>query len=221
MHVTIIIPTFDRIQSLQRTIKSIRNSSHKEISIIVVVDGKKAMLEEVMKEPVTIMFNERRMDWPACQNKAIGSWAWTDGVLYGADDIEFPPEGIATAVKAMEKYFPDGDGLIGLDQDCRPKIDSAFGLMGRKFIERFPFRTAFCPQYIHFFSDAEIGAYAKSIKKFYFCKEVILKHTRAQDNTYALGMAKWAKDRATWQERAKKGYLWGRNFSLIGDVKCS
>jgi len=212
--INIIVPTYDRLESLKRMIKSVTDGDYKDIHIFVVIDGNREIHLNFPVLPVTVIRNEERMDWVFSINRVLREMGDADAVIYASDDLEFPPHGISKAVKAMKEHFPDGDGLVGLKQSCAGG-DSAFGLMGRKFIERFPNRQVFCPDYIHYVSDREIGRFAKSVNKFFFCKDVIIKHDRSKDKTRELALKILGTDKATKAERARKGFLWGRDFERI------
>ena len=214
MKVSIIIPTYDRIESLKKTMQSILAQDYKDIQTIIIVDGNEEMLKQVPTENATVLFNETRMDWIYSMNRGLRETKDTDATMYASDDLEFPPYAVSKAVKEMRARFPDGDGLIALKQSCAG-VDSAFGLIGKAFIDHFPDRAVFCSDYIHYVSDVEIGQYAKSIKKFYMCEEVILKHHRPKDKTRELGLEVFGIDRATRAERARKGLLWGRDFERV------
>lgn len=217
MRVNVLISTHDREESLKRTVRSVTENDCKDVAICVVVDGNKELFARLLGQPANMILNKERKDYVFSMNRGLQEFEDADFVVYAADDIEFPVNGISLAVKAMEAHFPNGDGLVGLNQNCAG-IDSAFGLMGRKFIERFPEKKVFCPDYVHFVSDAELGAFAKSIGKFHFCKEVVLKHERLQhDKTFMLGMGTWGRDMAMQMERHQKGFLWGSNFGLAGN----
>lgn len=214
MRVTIIIPTYDRLKSLRQTIKSILEGSHKDIRILIVIDGNPEMKVAFPFSPTAIIRNEERRDWVFSMNRALKEMEETDAVLYASDDLKFPPNAISKAVAMLKSSFPDGDGLIGLKQSCAG-VDSAFGIMGKKFIDRFPDRQVFCPDYIHYVSDVEIGQFAKSIGKFYLYNDVVLAHDRPKDKTRELGLEVFGIDRATRAERGRRGYLWGKNFKRM------
>ena len=214
MTVNIIIPTYDRLGSLNWTVKSIIDGDYKDVHIYIVIDGNEDMNPTFPSSPVTITRNKERRDWVYSMNRALKEMDDADAVICASDDLEFPPDGISKAVVILKERFPDGDGLIGLKQSCAG-VDSAFGLIGRKFIDRFPDRQVFCPDYIHYFSDLELGLFAKSINKFYLCGDVVLKHDRPKDKTRELGLRVFGIDRATRAERVRKGYLWGRNFGRV------
>lgn len=216
MRVNVIISTYNRPDSLKKTVESIFDGDYKDVCISIMMDGNVSLSSQIIHSYARILINEKRMDYVYSMNRLLQESEDTDAVLYASDDLVFPSYAISTLVEEMEKRFPDGNGLVGLNQDCQG-IDSAFGLMGRKFIERFPERQVFCPDYVHFVSDSELGAFARMIKKFYFCSHVTLHHDRSHDRTWELGIDVWFKDMKVSEKRAEKKFLWGRGFELIGN----
>lgn len=216
MRVSIIIPTYDRLESVKKTINSLLLGNYKNIQIYVVIDGNKDISLNYPNLPIIILRNEKRMDWIFSINRTLREMNDTGAAIYASDDLNFPPYAISRAVAAMRKYFPDTDGIISLKQSCLG-VDSAFGLMGEKFIERFPNRQVLCPDYIHYVSDVELGKFAKSIDKFRLCEDVILEHDRPTDKTRELGLNVLTADRATEIERVHRGFLWGKTFERVNN----
>jgi len=214
MKINIITPTYNRAESLERTIESIQKNKHKNTHIYVVIDGNEKIFQNYSAPSVTVLRNEERMDWVFSINRVLREMDDADAVIYASDDVEFPHDAITRAVIALREYFPNGDGLIGLKQSC-PGIKSAFGLMGRKFIQRFPDNQVFCPDYIHFGSDEELGRFAKSVNKFHFCESIIIRHDRAIDETRKLGLKVLDLDVAMKEKRKENGFLWGKNFGRV------
>src|SRR3990167_11178116 len=139
MEVKIVIPTYNRPEGVKRCVESIPR--RREYSVYI-IPNKTGWIEEM--------------------NKAAASCK-EDTLIYAADDIEFCEGAIEIATQALYEHFPDGDGLVGFNQSNIPDgIDCAFGIMGRKFLSRFPHRWPFCPDYKHHYSDMELGQYAKS-----------------------------------------------------------
>lgn len=215
MHVNLIIPTYDRVQALKDCVQSIMKSTYEDKSIIVVIDGNRQMINELIDEPIAVRFSPQRKDWIWNMNRALNSFI-SDGIIYASDDIVFQPDCISIAVKALQERFSDGDGLVAFKWKGIENESPAFGLMGRKFIERFPERAVFCPDYIHYASDSELKRFAVSIGKFHFCREALITHKAPKDNTYRLAREFRSKDdRLYYRERPAKGYLWGKNFGLV------
>lgn len=213
MHVSVIIPTWNRPALLNQTVKSILASKHKDLTIFVVIDGNPVLQPIVAQWPVTMIYNTERRDWIYSINRALQD-TQGDAVLYASDDLTFPPELISELVKALKNHFPDGDGLIGIK--TKPtSVQGAFGLMGNKFIDHFPGRQAFCPDFIHYASDFEIGRYARVHKKFFFCETSILLHHRWCDETTKLAWSTKKRDRGISVKRRGKGLIWGTTFERV------
>lgn len=147
----------------------------------------------------------------------------SDIIVYLADDVKLYPDCLEKAVQCMQSNFPEFDGLVGINQVNIPNgCKSAFGLIGRKFADRFPDKQCFCPDYIHFYVDTEVGQYAQEVKRFKFCEEAKLIHYHPSvcsemiDQTHiTLRNRSKQRDDETWQKRQRKGLLWGRTFDRV------
>lgn len=215
MHIDILLPTYDRFELLKKCIKSIMDGDYKDISIFVIVDGNKKMIDGLKNEPVEILFNPERLDYIISMNKAMKNIK-DNAVLYASDDLIFSNNCISNAVKAMDEHFPTGDGLIALKQ-CQKESGAAFGLLGRNFINRFPDNMVFCPDYIHYGGDSELGRVAIAFGKAYQCREAIVTHSQLHDNTFNLAREVKIHDRQIYKKRRHKNLLWGRTFERVRD----
>jgi len=220
MYVNIIIPAYKRFESLKRTLHSIKESDYKKTFTTVVVDGFQDDRYAQLKDNQTdITYNSKRIDWPRCMNEALKRIEG-DLFLYGADDIKFYPDCISKLVESMKSLYPSGDGLIALKQSQK-RSGGAFGLIGDKFVERFPDREVFCPDYLHFGSDTELKDFAVKAGLYYFCTDAVVWHDRSfrrpevQDEAFNIGRAGKDRDIETYRTRRRKGFLWGENFHRI------
>lgn len=220
MYVNIIIPTYKRFESLQRTLHSIKKSDYKKTLTTVIVDGFQDDRHTQLKDSQTaVVYNPERKDWPRSMNEALKRIEG-DLFLYGADDIQFYPDCIRKLVETMESVYPSGDGLVALKQSQK-RSGGAFGLIGNKFVERFPERAVFCPDYLHFGSDAELRDFATKVGLYYFRTDAVVFHDRSfrsaavHDEAFDIGRAARARDLGTYKMRRRKGYLWGENFHRL------
>ena len=223
MHVNIVISTFDRIDFLKMTMYSLLNSSYKDISVYIMVDGNLDMYEKLRDfyadktDIVKIYKNAKRKDVIYSLNKILAN-VKEGCILYAADDIIFYHDCIRVALRTMKRHFPDTDGVIGLNQ-LQDGISKgrkyAFGLVGKKFIKRFMDRELFCPEYIHFNGDREMGLYAMEVNKFYYCVDAKVNHIRLPDETTRLGKIVYNSDKIIFRKRQQNQLLWGRNFGCL------
>ena len=197
-------------------------NEYKDKIIWICFDGNMDSLKEIREYSpgpnINFVFNKRRRDVVISYNKIMGMIKNSGAILYASDDLVFYPQTITIAVNQLQRMFPDTDGVIGLNQyqDGRMKGRKyAFALMGRKFVERYPDYMVFCPDYIHFNSDREIGFHAKTLNRFHFCPEAKIVHIRLKDNTTALGRVVYARDKAVYRERQARKILWGMSDQLI------
>ena len=213
MHIDIIIPTVYRPQLLRDTINSLATSTHKDLTVFVVVDGNKELLEMVTRWKVAVLFNRKRKDWIFSMNRAL-QYAHGDAVIYASDDLVFEPECVEIAARSLLQREPELDGLLAITQSVKG-CSTAFGMMGRTFIERFPGRQVFCPDYVHYASDFELGRYARSINKLYLCPEAKVLHHRLRDRTWNLAKPIEVRDITIQTQRKEQGLLWGRDFTRL------
>ena len=147
-----------------------------------------------------------------------------DVVVWGGDSCEWTADCAGIIARAFEEHFPDTDGCAGLhmtDPD-RPHRENCFEFcfmaIGRKFWERFPDDLCICPLYQHFWTDTELGLFARSLGKFQWLKKATVLHpipktaTLGRDETHKAGRAWAAQDGELRKERAKRGMLWGQQF---------
>ena len=216
MHVDVIIPTWNRIELLRSTVDSITESSYKDVSIFIIVDGNKKVFDTVSTWPdknVRIFFNEKNVDWVRSMNR--GFRHTTDAAIYAGDDITFDRDCIEQAVVLLKQKV--GDALIGLRQK-KMGSPTCFGLIGRKFIAHFPGSQVFCPDYIHYGGDSEIARYVKKVGKFYHSPTVGITHHRGPaDETYRLTISKktGTRDNFYFKKRRALGLTWGLDFHLL------
>ncbi len=240
MKLLIGVATYKRKDKLKRCIDSIINSSYKDYLTVVVADNK-----DYESLDFLIRTYDRRLPIMGLFQKehkyVIGAWNrivqeniqrnW-DGFIGLCDDVELEPDALEKIVKCHQDYFKDGDGVIGFNQVCPGHPEYTFKwfgqtLMGRKFIERYAKADyqICCPDYKHFFQDQEMYEFAHELRKFYNCREAVLKHyhpgfiKEEEDETHHIirqsSTSPKALDTETHLARMCKSYLWGRDFNLI------
>lgn len=219
--ITVAIPTCfsSRIPMLIEGIESIQANSYKNVYIVVVADGNLDILETIgthfenkESENVTIILNKERRDWVFSVNRVLREFD-SDYYIYAADDLFFPPACIEYAMIKMGERFPDGFGVVSIGKKHR----CAFGLFGRKFIEHFPDRQVFCPDYVHYGSDTELWRTVDKLGKFAFIahRPSSVNHKRVEDETWRLAERFRTRDQAIYYQREEMGLNWGIEFKLI------
>lgn len=223
MVVNIIIPTYKRFESLKKTMQSIKNSDYKETFTTIVADGFDDRNGHFKDSQTNILYNSERKGWIFSMNRVL-KLIDEDLYFYGADDIQFFPDCISKLVKAMKEIFPTGDGLVSARQHLilsrnrikHKKSGGAFGLMGRKFVDRFPDRAVFCPDYFHGGSDRELRNFAVRAGAYHLCQDAIVLHSREEkDETRRLRKEAQPQDHETHRMRMDRGLFWGESFERI------
>lgn len=227
MIIDLVIPTKNRREKLLKCLNSILISV-KEIDINLYIyfqyktnrDYIKDMVGDIPNIHLELSGNYRVPDFWNKFYKETKS----DAVCYINDDIEFLPDTMKNIIDEYIIAFSDYDGLMGICQTNLPSgqaLESAFGVIGMKYADRFPDRQVYCPDYDRFCGDYEMWQYAKSINKFYFSeKSKIIHHhpctdRRLEDETH-LEVRKWLiGDKQTFHKRQSKNLLWGKDLTLI------
>ena len=146
-----------------------------------------------------------------------------DVVMCTNDDVMFKPGSIQKGAETLLKRFSDGDGMVGFFQGAEADgvQEYTMPMMGRKFIRRFPEQNPFCPNYLHFDSDTELGEYASSLGRFVFCKEAELYHAVPgrdgirSDDLRKIVVPMIAQDHRVRVLRRSKGLVWGKSWELV------
>ena len=214
--VTIIIPTCssERIPWLVHAVESLQVGTYKNIHPVIIADGNQNIYDLAKRHfhHVTVTLNEKRKDWVASMNWAFREFD-SDYYIYAADDLFFPPKCIEYAMIKMQQCFPDGSGLVGIGK----KHKCAFGLLGRKFADHFPDRQVFCPDYIHYGSDAELWWTVNKLGKIALIahRPSSVNHARMKDETWRIAEKVRARDQEIYCQREEMGLSWGVDFRLI------
>ena len=214
--VTIAIPTCSsgRIPMLIRAVESIQAGEYKNVHPVIITDGNPKIYETANKKlhNVTVIMNEKRMDWVFSINRVLREFD-SDYYVFASDDLFFPPDCIKCTVARMQECFPDGFGVVSMGK----KNKTTFGLFGRKWADHFPDRQVFCPDFIHYAADSELERTVKGLGKYAFPpkRDSSVQHSRPKDETWRLARAIRTRDHAIRNERWEKGYMWGVDFNLI------
>lgn len=211
MTIHAILPTFDRMNLIQRTINSLQKGSQRPDLITIVVDANKSYYERLCQvyenyKGLEVLFNEKRLGWPKNLNRVLTSTD-DDIYIYGADDIYFHEKAVELAVIHLNKLF-NGDGVIGFQQNLNHFCPAAFGMFGRAWVKRYPGRVVFNPRYVHFCGDSELWHYAKKINRFHLCRRCMVDHSRQRDRCKSVAQKTLNSDRAIWRPRKNANRFW-------------
>ncbi len=205
MLIEIVTPTLNREEKLKRLVGSVVRTTHPKVQMMILPD-------------------KDGSGWIRTVNRYLLN-VTADIVLVAGDDIELR-EGCLEAIDVcFARYFPDLDGVVGINQ-CNLPGASKGGLLaiGGKFLERYPGNMCFCPEYKHLGADREVYEYAESIGKFHFCEEARANHfhpaffPQEADETHRVSNRLKAGDPAIKAKRKAAGYLWGKDFNLLNGL---
>jgi len=219
-HITILIPTRNRIEKLKKTLVSIPKLDY--IDTIVICDNCYDTLEFVRK------LNNPKI-FPAVVVPRYGTFGGSvvckntyssdvqDGLLYATDDVIFRENAIQNAFECFNKNFPDDDGVVGFVQEGNAFHPTGVGLVGQKFLQRYPDKKLFFPGYFHFACQEIHDLCQKLGGKFIQEKQASVLHKHPcnfreeMDQTHIDARIRKREDHALIKERKAKGLIWGCN----------
>lgn len=228
MQLDIVIPTLERKDKLIKCIDSIRKSK-KFFRVFIHI--------YFTKEDELDYFTDlyKKENWIFCKHttyeKCTTFWnnhlfyMDADAMAYFNDDVTLFENTIEELFKTYQQKFPNFDGVMGINQENIPKeraLQSAFGVIGKNYANRFPNKEVFCPNYYRFYGDYELLKYAESIKRFYYADNVKINHlhpdyARCKDNTHREVRKYKEKDCLIFGMRQAKKLLWGKDWNLTGE----
>ncbi|MHA1288567.1 MAG: methyltransferase domain-containing protein [Candidatus Thorarchaeota archaeon] len=221
-HITVVIPTRGRCESLLRTLDNIPREDY--IDIQIACDGDQNTYERVLERQKTDLAITRVELLPGhngsvfCRNYLIKDVS--DGLLYATDDILFEKGAIQRAFEFFNQEFPDDDGVVGFIEDLPNYCKTAVGLVGQQFLLRYPEKKLFYPRYFHFAcQEIERLVDVVELQKHVFATRDDLRLSHAHpsvdkkylDQTHRDARKYAKRDHNLSRERRAEGLIWGYN----------
>lgn len=226
MKLEMVIPTYKRIEKLRRLLNSITKNDLKFLEIHIYCDNKDygTGLEIKQRFPfVNILVMDKQYRAFGIWNYHLKNHFYSNGMIYVCDDVEFLPNTLLSMNVLFNQICKNTDGILTFNQyNLESASKYAMGLIGKKFINRFPNNQCFCPDYVSFHADAELGRFAESLGKFYFGNGLKIHHYHPafykdeQDEAHAIVRDNQSKiDKEVNRKRRKQKLLWGQSWKLI------
>jgi len=221
MKMEIVIPTYQRKDKLIRLLNSIEQDV--DVVIFVYFDNNDTTwieISEMFPQVITLPLNTKHQAF-GIWNHHLSKWFNSDIMVYLCDDTELYPSTINNIFYHFEDRFPDTDGLVTFKQANIKGTDSAMGAIGRKFSQRYGSKQCFCPNYVSFYADTELGDYAKKLGKFYYAEDCLINHYHPvsgvkPDATHWVIRGKDKEiDIKVNAQRKQANWLWGETDYLI------
>lgn len=217
--ITILIPTRNRIEKLKKTLASIPDLNY--IDVVVVCDNDPATFEFIGSNYTHIRAIKplnQSQNYGSVYCKNLYSHRVLDGLLYATDDIIFQEGAIQSAFECFNSSFPDDDGVIGFVQEGNAFHPTGVGLVGQKFLQRYPKKQLFFPGYFHFACQEILDLCLKLEDKFICDHGAVVFHKHPcnfkeeMDQTHLDARIKKCEDHALIKDRKAKGLIWGLSF---------
>lgn len=213
--ISIVIPTRNRLEKLKRVLDSIPSLNY--LHIIVVCDGDVNTYDFLVqhRKDVDSKLVPENKGAVYCRN--LIAHHIQDGLLYATDDIVFMENSIQHAFEIFNKTFLDDDGVVGFVQEGNSFHPTGVGLVGQKFLQRYPSKQLFCPQYFHFACQEIHDLCQKVGGKFVQDSQAKVFHyhpcnyPKEMDQTHKDARKFKAKDFSVIEYRKKHNLTWGYN----------
>jgi len=130
-------------------------------------------------------------------------------LLLASDDMIPKQKGYDDIIVTnMQKYFPDGDGVLHFNDGRWGKKLNTLSIMGKKYYDRFGY--IYHPDYISLWCDNEFQEVSEKLGKSKYIDKVIIAHEwinyTGKDELHKKN-EKWFKhDRRTFLSRKKRGF---------------
>jgi len=210
---TLLVATRNRPEKLKRMVESV--PVYPWLEVFIVLDGE--CLSGGPPDWILNRSNLAIMELPSrvgsvdARNRGIKDTH--SNILYGTDDVTFREGMIESAYDDFERSFPDTDGVLGLRQD-KSHHPTGMAIVGKKFLDRYPDRQLFNPEYDHFAAQ-EIHWLAVKLGKFATSREVVVEHyhpcfcKEEMDETHREARIHKERDMKIMKARKEGGLIWG------------
>lgn len=217
----IVVPTRNRFLKLVEMLQTIPQYDWMELHIGF--DGDRTSFERFSNMPGYWKGGQANLYFSMSQIGAIKmrnmmTTKCRGSVLWATDDILFRRGSIEAAWESLWREFPDGDGVVGFRQEnAKPAGNfcwTGVGIMGEKFLKRYPKQMISFPGYFHF-GTREIEHLAKKLMKLYREMDATIFHSHPDfypnkmDVTHMEARAFHKEDEALKDSRKKQGLIWG------------
>lgn len=213
--ITIIIPTRNRFDKLQKCLNSIPKVDYLETWVICDNDPETFIKLSNFREDVTVYQNNKHEGSVVCRNFLTP--LVPDGLIYLTDDMWFPEDfDFEKLIEIFNRNFPDDDGVIGIPQNLPDYHPTGAALVGQKFLQRYPEKKLFNPAY-YTFACQEVYDLAETIENLFIMWHQKVNHDHPAfnsdliDKTHHDARKFKNKDMNLMKKRQKQGLIWGYN----------
>lgn len=135
-----------------------------------------------------------------------------DVILLASDDMIPMEVGFDDIILSdMNKYFPDGDGVLHYNDGVQGNKLNTLVVVDKKYYERFYY--LYHPDYKSLWSDNEFMLVSQKLKRVQYIDRVIIQHQHPDvdarietDDLYKLNNKFWDADESTFKRRKAAGF---------------
>ncbi len=178
-------PTRARPQLFRERFAQYRQDETAEFLITIDVDdptmNNPAMLGWLDEQPrTTVRIGNSKSKVQAC-NDGLNEMPWEGIVMLASDDMAVQYDDYAKRITHLfNEIFPDGDGVLHLNDGRVGPVLNTLAIMDRKWFNRFGY--VYCPAYVSLYCDQELQDVSESLGRARYVDNVIVKHCWIGEN---------------------------------------
>jgi len=197
---SILLPSIGRNKQLAQLLNIIRDDVElHDGEIIVISDYRDEEFLYDTSDSNIHIFKTNVIGYWRCLNIALDE-AEFEHILWTADDIKPHAGWLDIGISCFEDKFPDGLGVVGLNDVIVLDAACGHGISTKRFLEVLFGKPHFPYHFEHLYLDTLIADRAKSLDCFYFCENAITEHMH-----YSVSKAKMDTTNIINQARSRFG----------------
>jgi glycosyltransferase involved in cell wall biosynthesis len=209
--VSLIIPTYSRLDALQNLLATIKAKTVQAYAIIILVDNNNRDIYDWAVANHYRAFLSAQHCWYVAQTNLGVAVCKTEFFVYLNDDMEIVQNGwLRDAMTLFQNTFLNGLGLVKFDDGLQPKNGVACcGLTSKSCAKAIYGGSLLWPGYTHFAADTELTAIMRDLMVgCYVSSDIPIAHNR--DTTEKIHSIShrlwWDKDIALLTKRKAAGF---------------
>ncbi len=175
LDVAILIPTRGRTNMLSDCVRSLRDTPG---------GWEATVLHDGEEPPSWLMHPDTRTIHIQIHTQA-GYWRALDRgmdisrrplIAYFANDCVFDPGWLEAALICWNLEFPDGLGLLGINDGLHDFQHCCHGITSRRWLEVLYGQPARFPPYRHHYGDSELTQFSMDLDRLRYCRSAMVRH---------------------------------------------
>ena len=201
MGISILLPSIGRLNQLEKLlVKMLPEVEKNDADIILALTEEDSWNFSLPHKSIGVIITNTIGYWRCLNDLLHYNMPSNRLFMWTADDIEPHENWLSTALDAFHANFPDGLGIVALNDLHVRDATCGHAISTKNFLEVMFGEPYFPNQFEHLFLDTLIANRAKDLGRFYFCEEAIAEHMH-----FHTGKVEQDETSRRNQVRARKG----------------